>query len=276
MNDFYKNANGFPKIMGILNITPDSFSDGGNFYDKNQAFEHALKIMELGVDILDVGGESSRPGAPAVSEQEELDRVIPVIEMIRKYNKSIPISIDTTKFKVAEYALKSGANIINDISGLTATPALAKLSANFNAWLVIMHIKGNPLNMQINPQYKNIVKDVYEFFSRQINLAMVNEQKNIILDVGIGFGKTYEHNIELLKSLNHFDSLKYPKLLGISRKSFIGKMVDIEEPTHRDVATFLIHSLLLKKDIDIIRVHNVDLAMQMKYVYGELGDLVRN
>lgn len=261
----------FPKIMSIINSTPDSFSDGGN-YDINHLTEKALKEIEDGADIIDIGGESTRPGALPVSIDEEINRTIPLIQNIRKYNKNIPISLDTTKYDVAIEAIKYNINILNDISGLTNDIRLGQLARDHNLEYIIMHKKGTPKDMQINPTYNNLLQEIYDFFSNQINLANQLKIKKIYLDVGIGFGKTFEHNIELLKNLDRFSKLGYPLLLGISRKSFIGKMLDISEPKNRDVATALIHSLLLDKNIEIIRVHNAKIHSELRTIYEYLSN----
>lgn len=249
----------FPKIMGIINATPDSFSDGGKYFSENSGIDHALQLIDEGADYLDIGGESTRPGAQAVSVEEEINRVIPIIQGIRKFNNNIPISVDTTKYEVAKLALDAGANLINDISGLTFEPRLASLSAEYNAQIILMHIKGEPRTMQTNPEYQDVVKEVCEFLEEKRDLAYQMGAKDVIIDIGIGFGKTVEHNFDLLKNLEYFEKLNCPILLGISRKSFIGKSLNIENPSDRDAHTAIIHTLLLNKNVDIIRVHNVKL-----------------
>ncbi len=258
--------NKFPKIMGILNVTPDSFSDGGSFYNINDAVVRGLKLIEQGADILDIGGESTRPGAEDVSYDEEIKRVVPVIERIREECSATPISVDTTKYEVAKAALDAGANIINDISGLSFDERLADLAAEYNATLIIMHIQGKPRTMQQNPVYADVTDEVFQSLKERINFAKSKGVKNIIADVGIGFGKTVEHNITLLKEHDSFLKLEVPLLLGISRKSFIGKSLDIDHPSDRDIPTALIHSVLLSKKIDIIRVHNVELHHTLKKI----------
>jgi dihydropteroate synthase len=245
------------QIMGIVNVTPDSFSDGGSFLNKDKAIEHAIQLIKDGADILDIGGESSRPGADSISVKEEINRVIPVIEGIRKKNINIPISIDTVKFDVAKEAIDAGANIINDISGLTNNPKLAELAASTDSALIIMHIKGKPRNMQVNPVYENVIDEVFQFLCEKIEFAKSYGVKNIIADVGIGFGKSYEQNLTLLRNIEKFHDLEVPMLLGISRKSFIGTMLNIKKPVNRDLPTLVINALILHKKIDILRVHNV-------------------
>lgn len=256
----------FPQIMGILNVTPDSFSDGGMYISEEAAIEHAYRLASLGADIIDIGGESTRPGANEVPEDEEIERVIPIVKQVRKELPNIKISIDTTKFKVAKLAIEAGANIINDVSGLNFDEKLSDLAAQNDASLIIMHMQGKPRNMQKNPVYNNVVEDVYKYLSEKTELAKAHGVKDVIVDVGIGFGKTYDHNIQLLKNIEKFNNITGKQLLGISRKSFIGKMLDIETPRTRDIATSLIHSVLLQKNIHIIRVHNVEQIVQLKKI----------
>ena len=256
--------NNFPKIMGVLNVTPDSFSDGGKYFEKNKAVEHALEMAWDGAEIIDVGGESTRPGAAPVPELEELKRVIPVIKGIKEQLPKIKISIDTTKLFVAMAAVDAGAEIINDISGLNIDPNLARLAAKKEITIILMHIQGSPRTMQANPFYHNVVDDVYNELEKKIDLARSYGVTSVIADVGIGFGKTLEHNLELLKNHNKFKSLGVPLLLGISRKSFIGKILDENNPEERDIPTTLLYALLLDCGADIIRVHNVKLITMLK------------
>jgi dihydropteroate synthase len=260
----------FPKIMGILNATPDSFSDGGTHNSLNTAIEYGLKMIEQGADIIDVGGESTRPGAAEVSIEEEIERTANLIEGLKKENQDIEISIDTTKYAVAKAAIEAGADMINDISGLTFEPELAELASEYDKSLVLMHIQGNPRTMQANPTYHDLIMDVFTFLEKQIAFAKSKGVKNVYADVGIGFGKTVEHNWELLKKHDEFEKLGVPLLLGISRKSFIGKTFDIEIANERDFETGIIHSLLLGKNIEIIRVHNVELHSRIRDIYMKL------
>lgn len=250
--------------MGIVNVTPDSFSDGGEHFLSEAAISHALRLIDDGADLLDIGGESSRPGAEPVSADEELKRVIPVIEGIRKQNTEIPISIDTLKYSVAEAALQAGATIINDISGLEYDVRIANLAAKYKAEMILMHMQGTPRSMQDNPQYRNVVTEVLQNLKDKVRLAKSFGVKKIMADVGIGFGKTAEHNWTLLKNHKRFAELGVPMVLGISRKSFIGKTLGIENPKERDAATAMIHALLIESGVDIIRVHNVELLQQLK------------
>jgi dihydropteroate synthase len=250
-----------PKIMGILNVTPNSFSDGGEYVTEKLAIDHGLAMIDDGAEIIDIGGESTRPGSEGVSLEDELNRVIPVIEGIRKVNQDITISVDTTKYDVAWVALGKGANIINDVSGLTAEPRFVDLAKEYNADLVIMHKKGTSKNMQDNPQYEDVVKEVYDYLSTQSKLA--DGVGNVFVDVGIGFGKTLDHNMALLNNIEKFNNITGKQLLGISRKAFIKMLFGIENAKDRDAHTAMIHQRLLASNVEIIRVHNVKLVREM-------------
>ena len=256
----------FPKIMGIVNVTPDSFSDGGLFLSVKEAVEQSLILIDDGADIIDIGGESTRPGANEVSEEDEFNRVIPLIEKLNKLRPEIIISIDTTKSNVAKAACDYGATIINDIGGLSINQDLANIAREYNASLILMHIQGKPRTMQQNPSYEDVTQEVFDYLKEKIELAKQFEVKNVIADVGIGFGKTLEHNLDLLKNHIKFKELDVPLCLGISRKSFIGKLLNIENPKERDIPTALIHALLLNAGADIIRVHNVKNITLLKYL----------
>lgn len=260
----------FPKIMGIINVTPDSFSDGGLYSNAISAIKHGLELVEDGADILDIGGESSRPNAESISIEEELKRVIPVIEGIRKVEKKIDISIDTVKYEVAAAALEAGATIINDISGLANDKRLASLAAKHNVPLIIMHIQGTPRTMQLNPIYSNIVEDVFSDLSGKIIYTQSEGVTKTMADIGIGFGKTAEHNWTLLRNLKRFEDLGVPLVLGISRKSFLGKLLGIEQPIERDIATGLLHALLLSENVEIIRVHEVRQMAILRKLWSKL------
>ncbi|MCS7177374.1 MAG: dihydropteroate synthase [Candidatus Kapabacteria bacterium] len=260
-------ARQFPQIMGVVNVTPDSFSDGGLYVEPQAAIEHALRLVEEGADILDIGGESTRPGAEPVPVEEELRRVIPVVEGIRRYQREIPISIDTTKYEVAAAALAVGATMLNDISALRFDPRIGELAAEHDVPLVLMHMQGTPRTMQENPQYGDVVAEVKAFLQERIAHARALGVRRIIADVGIGFGKTVEHNWELLRRHREFLSLGVPMLLGISRKSFLGKTLGIEDPRQRDCATALLHALLLDSGVSIVRVHNVALMAQLRHLW---------
>ncbi|MFH1050736.1 MAG: dihydropteroate synthase [bacterium] len=261
----------FPKIMGILNVTPDSFSDGGQYFSKEEAVSQGLKLLDDGADILDIGGESTRPGAEAVSEEDELNRVLPVIEQIKKQKSEAVISIDTTKYNVAKASVDAGASIINDISGLGTDERLAELAADKNLTLILMHMQGTPRTMQENPVYDDVFRDIFNILKTKIEKAKANGVKSIIADAGIGFGKTYEQNITLLRNYEKFNELGVPIMVGLSRKAFIGKMLDIPNPAERDLPTIIIHALLLQQNIDIIRVHNVEMISILRKIYSALN-----
>ena len=245
-------------VMGIVNVTPDSFSDGGKFFSPEVAISHASKLISQGADIIDIGGESTRPGAEQVSESEELKRVIPVIEKIRTDNPTILISIDTTKSSVAKHAVEAGADIINDVSGLSFDNNMTGIVKSLDVPVVIMHMKGNPQNMQLNPKYKDIVNEILDFFKMKIKIAIQSgiNRSMIILDPGIGFGKTVEHNFELLSRLNEFNVLELPIMIGPSRKSFIGITLDLP-PEDRVEGTAAAVSAGVMNGANIVRVHDV-------------------
>jgi dihydropteroate synthase len=249
-------------IMGILNLTPDSFSDGGVLTPQT-LLQDVTAMVEAGVDILDIGGESSRPGAEAVSLSEELQRVIPAIQAIRtKFNT--PISIDTTKAEVAKQALDAGANIINDISGLRFDPEMIPLAISRRVPVIIMHMQGSPGDMQQNPVYSDVIADIKQDLSDWIQSAVAQglKRSQIILDPGIGFGKTLAHNLSILKHLTSFKELNCPILLGHSRKRFIGTLLDEKNPSKRDLGTAVISGLAVSHGISILRVHDVPSTVQ--------------
>lgn len=243
--------------MGILNVTPDSFSDGGRYLDLDAAVERALEMVAEGADIIDIGGESTRPGAEPVPTEEELRRVIPVIERLVDV-VDVPISVDTTKSEVAQEALAAGAHIINDISGLQFDANMAKVVADFGAAVVIMHIKGTPRNMQDNPVYNDVVDEILSFLRRQVDTALAAgiPRDRIIIDPGIGFGKTTGHNLEILRRLRQFKELDLPVLVGTSRKSLIGNVLKlpVEDRLEGTAATIAVS---IMNGADIIRVHDV-------------------
>ena len=244
-------------IMGILNVTPDSFSDGGKFIHLGKALSQAQYMEKNGADIIDIGGESTRPGAVLVSLEEELNRTIPVIEAIRKIS-NISISIDTYKSEVAEKALLAGADFINDISGLTFDSRMMEIVKKFDVPVVLMHIKGTPRNMQTNPTYIDVIKDLLEFFSFQINKALDFGIKKvqIIIDPGIGFGKQLNDNFILIRRLKEFSELGFPILIGPSRKSFIGLTLD-SPLEYRLEGTLAAVSAGILNGASIVRVHDV-------------------
>jgi dihydropteroate synthase len=250
-------------LMGIVNVTPDSFSDGGLFFSRTAAIDQALKLAADGADIIDIGGESTRPFAAPVSADAELDRVIPLIKAIRQ-RSDIPISIDTYKAEVAHAALDAGANLINDISALRFDPGMVHLVARSGVPVVLMHMQGQPRDMQVAPHYHNLVAEVKTFLAQQRDFALSHgiAASNLILDVGIGFGKTLSHNLELIRRLDEFHDLSCPLLLGVSRKAFIGKILDAPV-TERDIGSLGAIAVGLTRGAHIIRTHNVLLARQL-------------
>jgi len=257
LNDWLLSKKKRSLIMGILNVTPDSFSDGGDYYEKNLAVEHALKMVNQGADIIDIGGESTRPFSEPVSFDEEISRVIPVIKGIRE-NSDVCISIDTTKSKVALAALESGASFINDISAMETDPAMVNVALKFDCPLVLMHMKGKPKNMQDNPLYNSLIKDIKNYLFERVDFAISKgiDRKKIIIDPGIGFGKTVENNFELINNLEQFVEMKLPVLLGASRKSFIGVTLDLPEKERME-GSIAANIIGLQKGAKIFRVHDV-------------------
>ena len=242
-------------IMGVLNITPDSFSDGGDFVSFKKALIHAKQMVQDGADIIDIGGESSRPNATLVSEEEELKRVLPIIKRLSKVIH-VPISIDTQKPRVAEACIKAGAAMINDIGGLR-NPEMIKVAVMNKVPVIIMHMQGTPQTMQKYPKYKDIISDISIFFENQITIAKAAGIKNIILDPGIGFGKTVEHNLEILRRLKEFSKFGFPIMVGPSRKSFIGKINKSNDPKDRLEGTIASISVAIMNGANIVRVHDV-------------------
>jgi dihydropteroate synthase len=244
-------------VMGILNVTPDSFSDGGQHAGVEAALAHARRLLDEGADIIDVGGESTRPGADAVSAEEELRRVVPVIEGIRGFSQ-VPLSVDTTKAVVARAAVQAGAQMINDVSGLTADPEMAAVAALTGAYVVIMHTLGTPKTMQQQICYTDVVDDIIAFLRRQLQVTVAAgvPRERIIVDPGIGFGKTVGHNLEILRRLREFLVLERPILMGTSRKSFIGRVLDlpVDQRLEGTAATV---ALSIANGAAIVRVHDV-------------------
>lgn len=245
-------------IMGILNVTPDSFSDGGNINTINNAVELAQQMQKDGADIIDVGGESTRPNATSVSADEEIARTIPVIKAIRE-KSSILISIDTSKAVVAEAAILAGADIVNDVTGLTGDPNMISVCNKHDVAIVIMHMQGNPRTMQQKPQYNNVTQEVLSYFKERLETMQFQgiKKERICLDPGIGFGKTVEHNLELMRNIATFSIEGRPCLIGVSRKSILGKLLDKPNPKDRDWGTVAATAYTRKKGAMIHRVHNV-------------------
>ena len=259
----------FAYSMGILNVTPDSFSDGGKYLEKNSAVNHAIEMINDGIDIIDIGGESTRPGSESISEEEEINRVVQVIKNILNEKPETIISIDTTRANVAREALKSGAKIVNDISGGTFDPEIFHVVKEFDASMVIMHIKGKPKTMQNSPIYDDVVTEVYDFLSMQIEIAANIGISNIFIDPGIGFGKRVEDNLCLLARLNDFKSLGFPIVVGVSRKSFIGNILNLPVED-RDDATNAMNAISLCKSARVIRTHNSKQAVETCKLYNSL------
>jgi dihydropteroate synthase len=246
-----------PLLMGIVNVTPDSFSDGGQFLDADAAVAHARALVADGADLLDVGGESTRPGAKPVSDEEEIARVMPVIRRLVDEVK-VPISIDTRKSCVAQAAIDAGAEIINDVSGFEADPQMTSVAAAAGAGVCVMHMQGTPETMQKNPRYTDVVVDVHRYLCarRDALLAVGIAQEKICLDPGIGFGKKYEHNLALLQSCHALHALGCPLLVGHSRKSFLGKLLG-DDTVDRTQATVGVALGLAGQGVQILRVHDV-------------------
>ena len=244
-------------LIGIVNVTPDSFSDGGKFFSTESAIEHGLQLIKDGADIIDIGGESSRPGSEPVKDDEELNRVIPVIEGIIKKVPDAIISIDTQKSIVASEALKKGAKIVNDISAGTFDSKMFEVVKSFNAALILMHMKGSPKTMQQDPYYDDVVSEVYDYLLNKVDNARKHDIKNIIIDPGIGFGKRVSDNYELLKRLNEIKGIGCPIMVGLSRKSFLGKALNIEIDK-REEATLIAETLAIKNGARLIRTHNIN------------------
>ncbi len=246
-------------ILGIVNVTPDSFSDGGQFFSADSAVEHALALIEQGADVLDIGGESTRPGSLPVSLEEEIDRVVPVVEKLMARGVTVPLSIDTSKAEVARRSLELGAQIVNDVTGLAGDPQMVGVVREFQAGAIVMHMQGTPAIMQVNPTYGDVVVDIYQYFEKRVeSLARDGiDSQQLVLDPGIGFGKTLEHNLELMVRLEEFQKLGRPICLGVSRKGTIGQIID--RPRHQRAVggvTILLDGLM-HHAVQMARVHDV-------------------
>ncbi|MCL4125491.1 UNVERIFIED_CONTAM: hypothetical protein GTU68_037282 [Idotea baltica] len=259
--------------MGIVNATPDSFSDGGEFLDVEVAVQHALQMAKDGASIIDVGGESTRPYSTAVPVEEEIRRVVPVIESIGAAS-DVPVSIDTSKAAVAIAAINAGAEIVNDVTGLTGDPAMIDVAVANQVGVCAMHMQGRPQTMQDDPVYDDVVGEIHEYLRRRKDALLeagVDGQR-ICLDPGIGFGKTHEHNLELLANAERFLTLGCPILIGHSRKGFIGKLLGDQE-TNRDSGTLAISLLMAQKRIQVLRVHEVKETVKALKVFAGAGGL---
>ncbi|MBF0175943.1 MAG: dihydropteroate synthase [Magnetococcales bacterium] len=247
-----------PLIMGVINVTPDSFSDGGRHADPETAVAHGIAMVHAGAHILDVGGESTRPGAQPVSEAEEMRRVIPVVQALAS-SVHVPISIDTSKATVMSAAMEAGASLINDVTALRGDPHAARVLANTAHPIVLMHMQGAPGTMQHNPSYRHVVAEVYDFFTERIHFCQEHgiKPERLILDPGIGFGKTTLHNLELIRHLRAFYGLGLPLLLGVSRKTIVGALTGEREPAARDPGSQLLAALGALSGAHILRVHDV-------------------
>ena len=250
-----------PKIMGILNVTPDSFFDGGLYNTEKKVDIQVMKMIEDGMDILDVGGYSSRPGAKEISIDEEIDRVIPVVKFIRKEYPELILSVDTFRSEVARNCLDLGIDIINDISAGCIDKNILDVVSEYNCPYIMMHMKGTPQTMQINPEYDNLIKELLIFFAKRIYLAREKGIIDIIVDPGFGFGKTLDHNYTIIKKIENFKLLDLPVMVGISRKSFITKQLDINKKDSLNGTTAL-NMYFLEKKINILRVHDVKEAKE--------------
>ena len=249
-----------PIIMGILNITPDSFYKNSRVMDIKEAVNRAIKFIQEGAKIIDIGGQSTRPFSDEIPEDEEIKRVIPVIKAIKnEIPKDIYISIDTYRSNVAKLALESGANIVNDISGLMFDKNMVKVIKDYECGVVIMHIRGRPKNMQENPYYEDTIKEIKEELNLRIEYALNNgiKKNQIVIDPGIGFGKRVYDNLIILKYIDEFFDFELPILVGHSRKSFIGKVLNLENPEDRLIGSIVVSSYLTLKGINIIRTHDV-------------------
>jgi dihydropteroate synthase len=255
------NAPGAFRLMGIVNVTPDSFSDGGRFLAPGAAIEHSLRLLAEGADILDVGGESTRPGAQPVAAEEELERVQPVIEGLAAAGTGVQISIDTSKATVASAALRAGASLVNDVSAFRADPQMAAVVADSGAECCLMHMLGEPRTMQRDPRYEDVLDEVKAFLEERLDFAVSEgvSERRVLLDPGIGFGKTVEHNLELLRRLDELSSLGRPLVIGTSRKSFLAAVAGGagHDPAARLAGTVASNVLALERGASVFRVHDV-------------------
>jgi len=253
-------------VMGILNVTPDSFSDAGRHGSLNTAVQHAMDMIVAGADVIDVGGESTRPGAEPVPLDVEIERTLPVVQAIRK-SSDIPISIDTTKAEVARQALEAGADIINDVSALRFDPAMVHVAQSFRAPVILMHMKGTPRTMQQNPVYASLFSEIIMYLEERIQFATGHgiPRDQIIVDPGIGFGKTVLQNLKLVRNLEAFQCLDRPILLGASRKSFIGSILHLPAE-EREWGNAVVHAVGIASGTHMIRVHDVEGARQVAHM----------
>lgn len=253
------------KIMGILNVTKNSFSDGGKYFNFEDSVKHLQELIADGADIIDIGAESTKPYSQAISADEQLDKLVPIMEYIKSNDISVPISIDTRSAKVAQKCIELGANIINDVSGFDYDAVMVNVIAdNPEVKIILQHSQGNPENMQNNPHYENLMDEIYFNLKRKVNFAISKgiKKENIIVDPGIGFGKTKEHNVEIIKRWKEFKTIGCPVLIGLSRKSLLElQNSDNEE---KDLYSLAIGSILINEDIDYLRVHNVKIHKKLQ------------
>ena len=259
-----------PIVMGILNITTDSFYDGGKFITKDKIEKQIKKIEQEGAKIIDIGASSSRPGSKPVSEKTELDRLIPTIEIVKKITPNLKISIDTFRSKVARECIKNGADIINDISAGEFDKDMFGTIAELNVPYIMMHMKGDSLSMQNNPVYENIISEITSFFEEKIHKLKSMGFNKIIIDPGLGFGKTIEHNYEILKNLSEFNKLNLPILIGASRKSMIYTLLNVSA-TEALNGTTVVNTISLTNGANILRVHDVNEAVECIKIYDKLS-----
>jgi dihydropteroate synthase len=258
-----------PNIIGILNLTPDSFSDGGNFNKKKTGLMHANNLFKFGADLVDVGGESTRPGSKSISKKKEWDRIK---EIIKKINKKIPLSLDTRKSEIMNKGIKLGVKLINDVSGLSYDSKTIEVLKQKKIPFVIQHSQGTPENMQNNPNYKNVLLDIYDFFEEKIKFLRSKgiKHKNIIIDPGIGFGKNLKHNMNLIRNISIFHSLGFPILLGLSRKKFIKDLVEKNDSKERSGGTIASSLYSIMQGVQILRIHDVNELIQSIKVFKRL------
>ncbi len=262
-----------PLVMGIVNVTPDSFSDGGAHATTEMAVRHGLKLVEDGADLLDVGGESTRPGAALVALEEELARVLPVVYALAG-RTAVPLSVDTSKAEVARQCLEAGAHIVNDVTGLTGDPAMAAVVRDRGAGVVLMHMQGTPLTMQVNPHYEDVLGEIAQFFKERIEAAEACgiARERLVLDPGIGFGKTARHNLTLLARLEAYQALGRPVCLGVSRKGFLGRILN--RPVERRLAASLaaVCHALCRGAVQVVRVHDVEETKDVVTVFAAIAE----
>jgi len=263
-----------PMVMGILNVTPDSFSDAGRFFEPAAALAHARKMVEAGADIIDVGGESTRPGAAPVSFDEETDRVLPVIEKI-KQELGVLVSVDTSKEEVARLAVEeAGADLVNDISGMRFSEHMAAAVAELNVPVIVMHIQGTPEDMQRHPTYADVVNEIKDYFQERIEFAMSRgvKKEKIILDPGIGFGKRLEDNVAIIRHLREFAEFELPVMVGLSRKSFLGLLSGEKDPEKRGAETIAAGLVAVRNGASLLRVHDVAGMVKALKVWKSLAE----